>query len=266
MNKWKLIEPDEPPFGNSDLIKIIENGESYAIDSLPGLNCSKCTSWGYSCLSSHEISKQIVKDLNLKEVLSLKVSDFNKLQANLIKSFLTEGLSIKQKDLPPGLSFPPLLLDIPEPPRFDVLWRGEFLLISQKARSVIAQFNDGSSSFCRAKYGRVGKWFPKEISEWDAEGIIDVEDALEYVTEFYPSDTPLNYYGLVITARSYPTDFIPNEVCEECGRFAWQREPQIQNPHIFYIGDTLWIGVSNQLKEALEDEGITNLSFSAIVD
>ena len=266
MKSWKIVEPEGKSAWNAELIKIIENGESDARYSLPSVDCSRCTTWGCLRLCNYEISEHIDRKFSLQEMQSLDPLSFAQLQEKLRSAFQREGYAIDPCEFTPGLIFPPLLLDIPEPPTCDILWRGAFLLISEKARSVISQFNDGSFFFCRAEYRRVGKWFPKTISQRDAEGIIDVEDALEYVTEFYPSNTPLNYYGLGITARIFPTDFTPDEVCEECGRFTWRHEPKIQNPHIFYIGDTLWVGVSNQLKEALEDEGITNLSFSAIVD
>ena len=266
MKRWKLIEPDVELSTATSLEQIIENGSVFADYSLPAVKCPRCSTRGYLRLFRHELPDYEAEHFNLTDAASLSPDSFVLLQRELSQALLLNGVSISPCELTPGLVFPPLVLDIPEPPKYDILFGGAFPLISQKAKRVLSQFDDGSVFFCRAKYGQVGKWFPKEISERDAEGIIDVDDALEYVTEFYPSDTPLNYYGLGVTARTYPSDFIPNEVCEECGRFAWKREPQIQNPHIFYIGDTLWIGVSNQLKEALEDEGITNLSFSAIVD
>ena len=265
MKTWRLKEPEYDNDAQAELGNIINNGGSYSRYNVPGIDCSICTAWGSSVLSDEEVPVEILQKLRLNDSTPpLNPSDFSKLQLQIIQRMNSVGFHFTTEKLVPGLVFSPLILDIPEPPDFDILWRGTYLLISGKARSILSQFNDGSSFFCRAQYGIVGKWFPKELSQDKVEEIIDVEDALSHVSEFYPADTPLNYYGLGIRSRIYPESFVPNTVCKECGRFFWQHETQLVNPHIFYIGDTLHIGVSDNLKNALEFGGITNASFSLL--
>jgi hypothetical protein len=171
----------------------------------------------------------------------------------------------------PGQPFQPGILDIPSTPEADFLWPElEGPLVSLRIRDILAPKFADDLYFTPVAYRRVGKRSPKAKTPIPRSG--EPEDVIAAVPLHSDSIGLSPYFRLNVRKSSgLPPDAASATPCPECGypdHPARQQRPLMtpamwKGASIFYLATTLYIVVTDQVRDALAAIKPTNLTFAS---
>jgi hypothetical protein len=174
--------------------------------------------------------------------------------------------------LKPGDRFQPCFLDVPSRPRSDFLWSSlGSLVVSERIKNVLVDFCSDDIAVCPVNLRKIGKReakLPVPIpSTGEPEDIIDEVPILRDKSEIGP------YFEILILKKSeYPPGGFPIKICSGCKRpleYESTRElrmsPEMwKGGNIFFLATTLYIVITNELKDRLEHLHPTNVAIEII--
>lgn len=270
MRFWRIQHPDyKSDYQHSYINGSIENPHSL---KFPAVDCDVCVStrregWKWLPFVCPESLRGVIEPLSSA---SLPLAEHKALQKELFAALGQEGEPFI--DLAPGANFEPCCLDIPSRPRADFLWPGlGTFLVSERIRNVLlASCGDevGATEVVLRKVGKRNAALPAPIPQTgEPEDIINEASVLVDKTEIGP------YYHIVPRKESaYPPNRVTRSICPGCQRVEMiypknEHKPRMTNAmwkghRIFYLGSTLRIIVTDEVKQLLMHLRPTNVIFA----
>jgi hypothetical protein len=263
MQFWRIDSPDY----ESDYDYSFVNGSLEHPYGFPGIKCDECgQTWGGSRILSIECPSEFRNHKNIKDAWPIPFDSFLKLREK-VKSTIGKDIEFE-----PGERLQPSYLDVPSKPCSDFLWSSiESVVVSERIKSLLENIANGDVDFVKVIKRKIGKQSPKLpapiASTGDPADIIDEIELLKNVEE-----VP-DYYEMVIKNESKMPIFTKiNSSCNKCKRVdidddsrLFQMVDEIWNGHsIFYLATTLYIIVTDNIKNKLEELSPTNIQFKNI--
>lgn len=274
MRFWKIGTPDY----KSDYQDSYINGSIGNDLAFPSVDCDICvTSWGWSGLRSlpFECPEVLRGEMSTKKRrVTLFRSEHSALQQKLFDALGIQGRLFF--DVPPGYRFPPVYLDIPSRPRADFLWPFSGVLVSKRIRELLmALCGDHLATFpvILRKVGKRKAKLPAPIPRsGEPEDIINEAPLLNDASEVG------HYFEVVPRYASAEAPDRIVESCDACGRvkrdvvYSVGGYNPIRMPEdawsghrIFYLGGTLHIIVTDDVRKALQSTRPSNIQFTEVM-
>jgi hypothetical protein len=267
MKFWRINHPDY----RSDYDNYLINGSLDHPFGLPGVHCPMCgETWGGGRILPFPCPDSLRKRKELRRRWPIPLAAHKSLQALVRTELLKAGHSLSE--LRPGDDFQPAYLDIPAQPIFDFLW-GHIgsVVISRRIKEMLEEEQVIGATFCEVvprKIGRRKVKLPAPVPDsGEPEGLMREAPLLKDVTRGGP------YYEMIVLNESGdPPGGTPKRICSGCGRpdvdsqtrRLLMRPEMWQGEDIFFLATTLWIIVTDRVKEMLERSGATNISFMSV--
>ncbi len=207
---------------------------------------------------------------NFTERWPVSRSEHSALQHQLLAALGTKGEPFV--DLRPGDTVQPCYLDIPSRPRADFLWPySGVLVVSERIKDFFLKTCGDEISIRPITLRKVGKRQAKLPPPMPTTG--EPEDIINEVPLLSDAAGVVPYYQIIPLHESeYPRDRLPKIRCAGCQRVdvkfvyplpAIRMAPDMWRGHtIFYIGSTLYIVVTDRVREALLRYRPTNVNIS----
>ena len=171
--------------------------------------------------------------------------------------------------LRPGDDFQPCFLDIPSRPRADFIWGclGS-VIVSERIRQLFESLQIERVSYCPVTLRKVGKREAGLPAPIPSSG--EPEDIIREVSLLKRTDSVGPYYELIIESESdYAPTAEPTSVCSGCGRETFPEtdarlvmvDSMWKGAEVFFLASTLYILVTDRVRQALEDLKATNICF-----
>jgi hypothetical protein len=235
------------------------------------VKCDVCEdTWGGSRILPFECPDSFRNHKNITDAWPVTRSEHENLQKEIMDALQITAPTFV--GLRPGDDFQPCFLDVPSRPRADFLWSSiGSLIVSERIKNVLIDScfdNIAAFPVSLRKIGKREAKLPTPIpSAGEPEDIIDEVLVLKDKTEVDP------YFEILILKESeYPPGGMPMKICPGCKR------PDIDNStrqlkmiskkwkgdDIFFLATTLYIVITDGLKEQLERCRPTNVVFENI--
>ena len=264
---WKLTQPEY----NSDYDHSLINGSLEHPFGMPGVNCSVCgATWGGSRILAVTCPEGLSEQKEIKDRWPISLDAHKTLQELALSELAENG--VKMEALRPGDSFQPAYLDVPSRPRADFLWSSlGSVLVSQRVRNVLEHSELNDVNFCEVIMRKVGKREARFPAPVTASG--EPEDLITELPLLENLDGVERYYEMIILKESrYPPGGTPRSICEGCGRPDVDNTtrrivmtPEMwQGDSIFFLATTLYVIVTEPVKQLLESIGSSNVVFEKI--
>jgi hypothetical protein len=173
------------------------------------------------------------------------------------------------ESLRPGDYFQPCFLDVPSRPRADFLWSGSgSLVVSQRIRNLLLEYCPAHVSVCPINLRKIGKrnaTLPPPIPSTG-----EPEDMVEQTPSSHDLCGVGPYFEVVIRDESsLPEGYELLSVCSGCrlpkinkaNRLLRMTDSMWRGQQIFFLATTLYIVVTDALKQKIEGIGATNVTF-----
>ena len=265
---WRLESPDY----ESDYDYTYINGNVEHPYGMPGVRCNICGQvWGGSRMLPYSCPVKIRNHKNLNERWPIPSDEHNILKRHVIDAFAEDGISVGK--LYPGDTFQPAFMDVPSRPHADFLWGviGS-VIVSHKIKDAFIKNNVKGCSFCQVELRSIGKEKPILPAPVPSSGEPeDIYDEVEYLKDTINIEP---YYEMVITAESKrPPGADIISVCRSCGREEYDNNLRllVMKPDmwlgddIFLLSTTLWIIVTDKVKNIIESSNLTNYTFKEMI-
>ena len=264
MKFWRLLHPDY----ESDYKHSYINGYLDHPFGMPGVECDVChQTWGGSRILSIECPVSFRKHKNLKKRWPLPLEQHEALQRDVLNELHSAGA--KLSSLRPGDDFQPCFLDIPSRPRADFIWGclGS-VIVSERIRQLFESLQIERVSYCPVTLRKVGKREAGLPAPIPSSG--EPEDIIREVSLLKRTDSVGPYYELIIESESdYAPTAEPTSVCSGCGRETFPEtdarlvmvDSMWKGAEVFFLASTLYILVTDRVRQALEDLKATNICF-----
>ena len=267
MKFWRLEHPDY----DSDYQYSYINGSLEHPFGLPGVRCDACRqTWGGFRILPFELPVSLRGHKHLKERWPVSLEQHQAVQRDVQEEFRRVGIVVPS--LAPGDDFQPCYLDIPSRPRADFIWGclGS-VVISERVRQLFYALRLVGVSCCPVTLRKVGQREARLQAPIPSTG--EPEDIIDEVPLLSHTDSIEPYFELVIQSESgYAPGAEPLSVCAGCGRkkfpgssarFAMV-ESMWKGADIFFLAGTLYIVVTEGVRQALLDMRATNVQFTAL--
>lgn len=246
-NFWRMNSPSY----QSILLEESINGYAEHPYSLPGVECIGCgETWATTKIIHYGMPSTLV---NIPE-LNTKGTVTNKRQLELQTLILNQIENYDGEVLLPGTDFQPVYLDIDNEPKVDFLWSclGS-VLISDRIKDLFIKNEIKGvklSPVIKRKVGNKVIKYPFKVSENGS-----------------------NYSELIITANSKnPPGAEIISICKNCGREEIDNDArQLKmlpdmwcGEDIFFLNTTLWIIVTDRVKNLIEGIAASNVIFEKV--
>lgn len=251
MRFWRLHHPPAP----SDAVARLRNGELTHPFRLPGIKCGECgTTWGGSRILPYTLSQALQRKVELRQPWPIDDAAHRRLRDEVLAELRAAGHSIDV--LRPGDAFQPAILDMAAPPEVDFLWSSESVVVSPNMHRVLTTMPLRGASLAPITV-RIGRRTHADRRDGSVVAAAD----------------PAAYHELVVRAESgYPPGVEPVTFCGSCGRrhFDHERRQFVMRPEmwkgeqVFLLATTLWIVVTDPVKQLIEGAGATNVEFVSL--
>ncbi len=264
MRFWRLTYPDY----QSDYRHTFINGSLEHPFGLPGIECSECdATWGGSRILPFALPAPLRAIETLRERWPVSLKEHVALQQKVHHEFAREGITLPR--LRPGDDFQPCYLDVPSRPRFDFLWASlGSVVVSERAKTMLESLGTPEITFCPVTLRSIGSMEPHLPEPIPSIG--EPEDMYSETPRLERTDELSPYYELLIHAESgRPPGTDPALICEGCSRewFNPEQRKLVMLPSmwrgapIFFLATSLQIIVTDEFKQCLEGQTLTNVEF-----
>ncbi len=264
MEFWRLA----PPSYDSDYRHSYINGSLEHPFGMPGVHCEVCgQTWGGSRILPVECPLSLRKQKHLQERWPIALNEHKALQHKVQEELLKQEIAISE--LRPGDSFQSGYLDVPSSPKADFLWSSlGSVVVSQRVRYLFEKLQIRDVIFCEVVLRKVGKRHAKLPPPMPLTG--EPEDIIKQVPLLSRPHVIGPYYELVILTESdYPPGGKPISICSGCGRESINNKTRklVMRPamwkgtDMFFLSTTLYIIVTDRLRQHLQKLGVTNVEF-----
>jgi len=256
MRFWQLSAPEYA----SDYQQANINGSIDWDLQFPTVDCDVClTSWEGSRPQAYLCPESLRCEMSTRDH---KRSLFHSEHVKLQKKFLDE-LNLQGEPfltLRPGGRFPPLQLDIPSRPRADFLWPFGAVVVSARIRDLLVDLCHQDVAIFPVNLRKVGRREAKLPTPIPRSG--EPEDIINEAPLLADTSGIEPYFEVVPRQQSREHRVIESQ-CGACGWIKtkviqtkkWERrmvEDHWNGERIFYWGGTLFIAVTEDVKNALQ--------------
>jgi hypothetical protein len=263
---WRLDHPDY----DSDYKHSYINGSLEHPFGLPGVRCDICGStYGGGRILAQECPQQLQGHKNLRDGWPIPRADHAKLQHELMTAIGINGEPFVS--LRPGDSIQPCYLDVPSRPRADFLWPspGSFV-VTDRVRDLLITASGNDIAVCPVILRKIGKRNAKLSPYMPSMG--EPEDIINEVPLLDDPNSVGSYSEVVILHKSgFPPGGTPISICPGCRRaeIGLNREFRMtaemwNGQSIFFMSTTLYVIVTDVLKQTIERLRPTNVVFKPI--
>jgi hypothetical protein len=270
MNPPKFWRLDHLAY-ESDYAHTFINGSLAHPFSLPGVKCAVCKqTWGGSRILPYQCPESLRRRKEIRNSWPISLAEHKKLQVEVLIALRGEGFVIDS--LKPGDGLQPCYLDVSSRPRADFLWSSiGSLVVSHRIKDFFEKHAIAEVALAKVELRKIGKreaTFPPPIP---ASG--EPEDLINEAPMLTDTSTIGPYYELIVLNESgYPPGGEPKSICSGCGRreIDSRRRQIVMTPEmwkgdkIFFLSTTLYVILTNELKELLERNNPTNMIFKEI--
>lgn len=263
---WRLAHPEY----RSDYKHSYINGSLEHPFALPGVCCDVCgATWGGSRILAQECPPKFPQHKNLRDRWPISRTDHAKLQRELMTALGTKGVPFV--DLRPGDDFQPCFLDVPSRPRADFLWSGlGSFVVTDRVRDLLLRMAVNDIPVCPVTLRKIGKRKAKLPPPMPSTG--EPEDIINEVPLLDDPSTVGSYSEVVVLHESgFPPGGTPISVCSGCRRPEIGRNREFRmtaemwnGQSIFFMATTLYVIVTDGLKQAIESLRPTNIIFKPV--
>jgi len=236
----------------------LRNGELTHQFRLPGIKCSECgTTWGGSRILPYTLSDALQRKVELRQPWPIDDVAHRRLRDEVLGELRASGHSIDV--LRPGDAFQPAMLDVAAPPDADFLWSAESVVVSKRIHAALTTVPLRGATFAPVTI-RTGR---RAHADRRA-GSVMAEAAGPHAPA---------YYELIVRAESgLPPGIEPVRYCGSCGRRSFDHEtrrmvmlPEMwKGEQVFLLATTLWIVITDPVKQIIEGAGTTNVEFVSL--
>ncbi len=207
--------------------------------------------------------------LRLRVPGTIDVDEFQGLDRLVRKTLREQGVEIEE--LRPGDLFQPGILEVPSFPKADFLWSSvRAPVVSDRIKTLFEGNEVTGVALCPVVIEKVGKSSSAAIPQIPTSG--EPEEILQEV-QWGEYQGDVGYFEMVVTGKSLrPPEVSTIEICERC-----HRETLDQNHYrvemrkefwlgedVFYFGESLWIIVTERVKDLLDHAKATNIEFISV--
>jgi hypothetical protein len=237
---------------------------------LPGVRCDICgATWGGSRILAQECPPKFRRHKNLLERWPIPRADHAKLQREIMTAINIDAEPFV--GLRPGDTFQPCFLDVPSRPRADFLWPslGSFV-VSDRVRILLLSACGDDIAACQVTLRKIGKRNAKLPPPMPSTG--EPEDIINEVPLLDDPSVGGGYWEILVQHESgFPPGGTPISVCSVCKRPTigpnreFRMTPEMWNGQaIFFLATTLYVIVTDGLKETIESLHPTNVIFEPV--
>jgi hypothetical protein len=265
MQFWRI---DEPDYG-SDYQHSYVNGSLEHPYGMPGVHCDACGStWGGIRSLPIALPDSLQRRKNLKKRWPISLKAHRALGSEVQEALRRCG--VEATALEPGDRFQPCYLDIPSRPRADFLWCSlGSVVVSERPRELFKSLRLTGAAFSPVVLRKVGKREARLPAPRPSTG--EPEDIIKEVPLLSRTETVGPYFELCVQATSgYAPRAHPLEVCSGCGRETFPDddksrlvmvESMWKGADVFFLASTLYVVVTDRVRQALMDLQVTNVRF-----
>lgn len=260
---WRLEAPD---YDSDYDFEFINGGLEHPF-GLPGINCDVCgETWSGSRILPVHCPEKLKDNKSINDGWPVSLNEFDE---------LTQKFSLminEEYQFRPGDSFQPSYLDIASNPTADFLWSSiGSVLVSERIKNVFKQFAKDDIEFVKVIKRNVGKNEPKLPAPIPSTG--EPEDIIEEVELLEEINDVNDYFEMIIKSESkLPLFTKVNSICEKCKRENIDGESRLllladqiwNGQNIFFLATTLYIIITDSLKNKLEEVNPTNVKITDI--
>jgi hypothetical protein len=263
---WRLTEPE---YG-SDYEHTYINGGLEHPYSLPGVKCDVCgQTWGGSRVLPFPCPQDLRARPELQVAWPIEGPKHRALRAEVAEHLAREGF--EAGPLFPGDDFQPAFLDVPSSPSADFLWasRGS-VVVSDRIRTVLGDLTGANLAFAPVILRNIGKGDPHDEIPIPSTG--EPEDMYGEVELRASNSDEGQYWEMIVQSESRLPRGV-NEVmpCNGCGRRDYDHATRIlsmfpdmwRGAPIFTLATTLWIVVTDAVRQQLLAMSASNVAFRA---
>jgi hypothetical protein len=267
MNFWRIKSSDY----ESDYFDSYINGTVEHPFGLPGVNCDVCgETWGGSRVLPYVCPNSFRSHKNIIDALPITRSEHENLQKEIIDTLQIDGVPFIM--LRPGDDFQPCFMDVPSRPTADFLWSSiGSLIVSERIKNVLFEYCSADIEICPVTLRKIGErraeLSPPIPSSGEPEDIISEVPILKNNFEIGP------YFEILIQKETdHPPGGTPNRICSGCKRHDVDNStrelhmtPEMWKGHnIFFLATTLYIVITDKVREHVERFRPTNVVFEKI--
>jgi hypothetical protein len=268
MRFWRLMSPHY----DSDYRDSYINGDLEHPFGLPGVHCDVCgQTWGGSRVLPYEYPESLRNHKKARDRWPIPRNKHSALQGELLSQLGLAGEPFV--DLRPGDSFQPCYLDVPSRPRADFLWAASgVLVVSERIKETLVSLCRDEIAVQPITLRKIGKREAKLAAPMPTTG--EPEDIIHEVPLLTDKTGVGPYYEILpLKESNVPRNRPVKGVCSGCHREAVEvvYPPELNRPRmvdeiwrgdsISYLATTLYIIVSNDIKEALARIRPSNVDF-----
>jgi|HubBroStandDraft_2_1064218.scaffolds.fasta_scaffold131021_2 hypothetical protein len=268
MRFWRLMSPDY----DSDYRGSYINGSLEHPFGLPGVDCDVCgQTWGGSRVLSYEYPESLRSHKKATDRWPIPRSQHSALQEQLLNELGLEGEPFV--DLRPGDSFQPCYLDVPSRPRADFLWSSiGVLVVSERIKESLVSLCRDEIAVRPITLRKVGNREAKLAPPMPSSG--EPEDIIHEVPLLTDKAGVGPYYEIFPLKESdVPRNRPVKGVCSGCHREDVEviypldvNRPRMadeiwRGDSVFYLATTLYIIVTDDIKEVLTRIRPNNINF-----
>jgi Protein of unknown function (Gmx_para_CXXCG) len=264
---WRIESPEY----DSDDKHTSVNGSLEHPFGLPGVACDVCGDrWGGSRILPFDCPESFRHHEKLTNRWPISRAEHEALQKELMASIPFQGHPFI--GLRPGDDFQPCFLDVPSRPRADFLWSSiGSLVVSERIKNALVESCAADIAVCPVTIRKIGKREAKlplpMPSPGKPAGMIDEVPILKDTSAIGP------YFEVLILKESeYPPSGTPTRLCPGCRRpdvASSTRELRMtpdmwKGDTIFFLATTLYVVITDELRERLVRHRPTNAFFEEI--
>ncbi len=236
----------------------LRNGELTHPIRLPGIKCGECgTTWGGSRILPYTLSDALQRKVELRQPWPIDDAAHRRMRDDVLAELRAAGHSLDV--LRPGDAFQPAILDVAAPPDADFLWSAESVVVSDRVHDALTTVPLRGVTFAPVTI-RTGRRAHAD------------RRAGSVMAEAAGPRAPA-YHEMVVRAESgHPPGIEPVRYCGSCGRRSFDHEkrrmvmlPEMwKGEQVFILATTLWIVVTDPVKQIIEGLGASNVEFVSL--
>lgn len=247
------------------------NGSLQHPFGLPGVKCDICeNTWAGSRILPFDCPQAFQRHKNIIDGRPISRAEHETLQKDVMAVLGITGDTFVA--LRPGDDFQPCFLDVPSRPRADFLWPSlGGPIVSERVKNLLVESWPENIVVCPVTLRKIGmreaKLPPPIPSTGEPEDMMDEVPHLRDKSDIGP------YFKIVVQKESkFPPGGTPTKICSGCKRKSVDNStrelrmtPEMWNgDNIFFLATTLYIVVTDDVKERLGRLHPTNVIFEKI--